>query len=377
MCAMTDIVMCGEDAAETERKKSNYINILGASGEVEADQATLAAAYMVKCVRCLNADPGGGDGRAADVPRQRALARELETLRLIELLDTQPAAALVQLREISNGLTWLLEQTERLEDYLRYKTGLHPSDRLMALKIFGRRPQDLFIDQFILTFNLHAISGCHGDPSRLTPRELACILQADRPRDVPEGEFERRLADVQHWLTTNPTEAQKAVREVLAQFREKLESQLRLVTLREERDDLRAQADAAGTPTKESVLRLRYLRESDRGCQGALRELRRLQEWRLKHGEELGMQAPADTATEKAPETGPETPPEEAPAGSGEAVSRTEAAAPEVVGGSSSCDEVFGDDGAARRVSPGLIEPAIARGTTAHGAAPQKPPPPW
>jgi hypothetical protein len=104
---------------------------------------------MVKCLRCLNADPGGGDAPAADVPRQRALARELETLRLIALLDTQPAAALVQMREISNGLTWLLEQAERLEDYLRYNTGLHPSDRLIALKIFGRRPQELFLEKFI------------------------------------------------------------------------------------------------------------------------------------------------------------------------------------------------------------------------------------
>jgi hypothetical protein len=80
------------------------------------------------------------------VPRQRALEGELETVRLIALLDTQPAAALLQLREISNGLTWLLEQTERLDDYMRYHTGLHPSDLLMALKIFGRRPRDLFID---------------------------------------------------------------------------------------------------------------------------------------------------------------------------------------------------------------------------------------
>jgi hypothetical protein len=86
---------------------------------------------------------------------------------------------------------------------------------------------------------LDVISGCHADAARLTDGELACILQADRPPDVPPGEFERRLADVRHWLTS-PAEAQKALRDVLAEYRQKLESQLQIVTLREQLDDLRA-----------------------------------------------------------------------------------------------------------------------------------------
>jgi hypothetical protein len=200
---------------------------------------------------------------------------------------------------------------------------------------------------------------------------------------MPEGEFERRLADVQHGLSPTPAEAQKAVREVLAQFRQKLEFQLQVVTLREDADDLRAQADAAGTPTKESVLRLRYLRESDRGCQGALRELRRLQEWRLKHGAELGMQAPADASgpataagADIAPKTEAETPPAEAPAGPRETVSRTEAAAPQVGGQSSSCnansrtDPAVGRDG----VRPfGLV--ITERAAETRPDALEKPPP--
>jgi hypothetical protein len=47
MCAKTDIVLPGEDAAEAERKKNAYVNQLGATGEPEVDQATLAASYII------------------------------------------------------------------------------------------------------------------------------------------------------------------------------------------------------------------------------------------------------------------------------------------------------------------------------------------
>jgi hypothetical protein len=209
---------------------------------------------------------------------------------------------------------------------------------------------------------LNVIGGCHADAARLMAGDLGCILQADRPKDMPAGEFERRLADVQHWLATNPAEAQMAIREVLAHFREKLEFQLQVVTLREERDDLRAQADAAGTPTKERILRLRYLRASDRGCQGALRELRRLQSWRLEHGAELRMQAQAgapgpatDSRADTAPKTEAEPPPVEAPDEPAQPVSRTEAAAPQGGAGLTSCSDDLGTAAGAGRVgaSPG------------------------
>jgi hypothetical protein len=108
------------------------------------------------------------------------------------------------------------------------------------------------------------------------------------------------------------------------------------------------------------MLRMRYLRESDRGCQGALRELRRLQAWRLENGAELGMQAPADAPTEKAPETGPGTHSEEAPAGPAETVSRTEAAAPQVAGVSRSCNEDFEGDRSGRTDGPSGTDRTIA-----------------
>jgi hypothetical protein len=131
------------------------------------------------------------------------------------------------------------------------------------------------------------------------------------------------------------------------------------------------------------MLRLRYLRESDRGCQGALRELRRLQEWRLKYGEELSVAVPADTSgsapgtvNETAPGTSPETPPGEAPAGPQETVSRTEAAAPQVAGGSSSCNEDFGEGVRARQDGSSPIAVAIARPTAEdRPGALNKPPP--
>jgi hypothetical protein len=382
MCAMTDIVLPGEDAAGAEQKRQNYINELGATGEAEVDQATLAAAHLIRGIRCLKADAAAEGGGVDDIPRQRGLERELETLRLIDLLDTEPAAALLQLREISNGLTWLLGQIKLLDDSLLNRTSLHPSQRLMALKICGRRPQDMFVDTLILTFDLDVISGCHADAARLTDGELACILQADRPPDVPPGEFQRRLADVRHWLTS-PAEAQKAQRDVLAEYRQKLLTQLQVVSLREELGDLRAANQARVSASKECMLRLRYLRESDRGCQGALRELRRLQEWRLKHGAELDIQTPAcapgpaiGNAADTAPETGAETLPAEAPNGPDQTVSRTEAAAPEVAGGSSSCNEFFEDDGTARRSGDSPIESEIARGAAEQHQTPLKRPPP-
>src|SRR5262249_32328960 len=151
-----------------------------------------------------------------------------------------------------NGLIWLLGQIQIFDEHLLYNESLHPSQRRMALKTLGRRQQDIFIDELALTFTLDAISGCHADPTRLTAGELATTLQPDRPADVPPEEFGRRLGDCLHCLSS-PADAQKALRDVLAKHRQKLQSRLEEVTLREQRADQRAAEEARVGATKENM----------------------------------------------------------------------------------------------------------------------------
>jgi hypothetical protein len=88
------------------------------------------------------------------------------------------------------------------------------------------------------------------------------------------------------------------------------------------------------------MARMRYRRESQRGRQGALRELHQSQVMRLKYQGELGGTSPAAApAAGTAPAAGPAAAAPRTPEPAGEAGQRTEAAAPQVQGGSNGNDE--------------------------------------
>jgi hypothetical protein len=111
--------------------------------------------------------------------------------------------------------------------------------------------------------------------------------------------------------------------------------------------------------------------------------LRRLQGWRLDHAEELGTAGPVDArnpatgaSAEKGHETGPVTPAGEAPAAPAQTVFRPEAAAPQVGGGSSSCNADFRGHEVDRRDDPSAIDRELARrGAEGPLEHPSKPPP--
>src|SRR5439155_14797776 len=134
----------------------NTYNVeLAAETQAEKDAVFLAVTNFVKYQRCLAAD-GAAETRVVNrVQHQRDDQQALRLEDLIANLAASPGAAIIQLRSFSLGIDWILQQVELLEEHLQTSRSLHPSQRVMAISICGRRPCNLFIDPVVMQWNLY------------------------------------------------------------------------------------------------------------------------------------------------------------------------------------------------------------------------------
>jgi hypothetical protein len=225
-----------------------------------------------------------------------------------------------------------------------------------------------------MDWNLAVISGCNG-AGALSAADLRAILAFDRPEDIGEAEYERRLSDELDRLVS-----QEQGQEYLCQILDEYEAKLR--TLRAEAIERRAidralaLRDATVSVNRDCMLRLRYQREHERGMQSAIRTFALVQDRRLKYGDvdaddssgdqETGATAGAAPAGSAAEST-IETPPEGANTGfvsPPEAGSRFIATDPEVAGGSAACKQVTlqSEPPRAAQPRPGEAETGLTSG---------------
>jgi hypothetical protein len=228
-----------------------------------------------------------------------------------------------------------LNQIELLEEQLKASCSFHPSQRVLAIRISGREPENLFTDPVVKQWNIHYLSGLHG-PGKISAADAAVLLSQDRPADVDPGEFERRLGG---WLKdlADIKAGQALLREDLAEVKQRLKERLEVVLMREEIDQALAVKQAMVSVDAECMKYHRYRLESERGRQAELRLLHQLQRMRLNYGEQLGATVeqpePAAAGGDSGPEPGSAAG-VESPAQPGEeAVSRNEAGATQVAGG--------------------------------------------
>jgi hypothetical protein len=333
--------MPGENVEEVQNKIDRYITQLGAETEAEQDACELAVMNYVRAKRANAADVAAGM-RVVNAVLDGFEDRQcLRCDALVANLPVSPAATIIQLRSFTHGIHYLLSQIELLEEQLQTACSFHPSQRALAIRLSGRKPENLFTDPIVRQWNIHYLSGLHG-PGKITAAEAAALFWQDRPADMDPGEFERRLCG---WLgdLDDIKRGQALLREDLAEVKERLLERLEVVRQREEIDQALAVQQAKVSVNTECMKYSRYRLESERGSQAALRMLHQLQRMRHNHGEQLG-------ATVEEPEPGPtggecRSDPAAAAGGedpsqpAGEAVCRNEAGATQVAGGSTGSSE--------------------------------------
>jgi hypothetical protein len=256
-------------------------------------------------------------------------------------LPSSPAATIIELRGFSHGIHYLLSQIELLEEQLQTACSFHPSQRVLAIRLSGRKPENLFTDPVVRQWNIHYLSGLHG-PGKISAAQAAALFWQDRPADMDPGEFERRLGG---WLEDLDSikEGQALLREDLADVKERLQERLEVIEQREAIDQALAVQQTKVSVNDECMKYHRYRLESERGSQAAMRLLHQLQRMRLNHGEQLGMTVEDPQAAPSGGDTGPD--PRVAATGqspvqpSGEAVHGNEAGATQVAGGPAGSSE--------------------------------------
>jgi hypothetical protein len=333
--------MPGENPQDVQNKINRYITQLGAATEPEQDTIEVAVMNFIRGKRANNADVAAGTRVINGVLNNFEEQQALRCADLVENLAASPAASIIALRSFSHGIYHLLEQIELLDEHSRTSGSFHPTQRVLAIHLCGRRPQDLFTDELVRQWTIDYLSGLHG-PGKISAAQAAELLWRDRPADMDPGEFERRLGG---WLQNlDSIEAGQALlKQGLADARKDLLARLKEVETREAIDKALAVQQAMLSVNAECMKYLRYRRECERGSQAALRLLHQLQRMRLNYGEELGATieeeelAPTECDSRPEPDvpTGSESP---VPAAE-EVVYRSEAGATQVARGSGGNDE--------------------------------------
>jgi hypothetical protein len=227
--------------------------------------------------------------------------------------------------------------------------------------LFGRQCDHLFTDSFVARWDRDVLSGLRG--TTLTAAQAVEILKSDRPAGIGPEEFQRRIADELLTGLCSREEGQRCLRETLKAFRAMLERKLAVVRVRQAEDKALAAKEANVSVRDETMRRLKYQREHQRGFEGAMRLLRQLQVHRFTYGaladDKAGDHAGPPAATAGAPgpvESGTDAAPQAAPSAPAESLSGNKATAPEAVGSIKTCNKISGCDG-----DPGGNGPAPGR----------------
>jgi hypothetical protein len=225
-------------------------------------------------------------------------ARE-EVRTLIPQLPLEPLSVINKLRSTTPGCTFLLEQFRLLKAWLSTHHAFEVSQRRYTLQLLGRQPNHLFIDPVVFEID-RLYLGAIGGPGSFTAEQAANAFLLDRPDDMSDGEFARRLEPMVQNLPTI-AEGHAALVRLVDQSIAELTERVELIGLREQRDRYLATRIALTDVTHEGELRERYDSMAGREHHASLREVRALQADRRKYGsgdcgELHDQEYPAETA---------------------------------------------------------------------------------
>jgi hypothetical protein len=330
-----------EDPDDVRNKINRYITQQGAETESERDALSVAVREYVKYDRAEHANVAACTQVYNNVTNSYDDQLSLRCADLVAKLPVMPVTAIIGLRSFSTGVWWLLGQVELLEQHLESRTTLEPHQRLLAIALCGRNRRDLFTDPLVKQWNLDYLSGLKG-PGVLSAAQVVELFADDRPAGMPHNEFEWLLGG---WLKELESidQGRAMLRQNLAALRADLLKRLAEVNEREVVDRALAFEKARQSVNDECMKYRRYMTESARGNQAAMRQFHQLKLFRLKYG---GPPAAAEEEEDSGPPAA-DSPPQATPAAGAENPSHTEpfigqrneAGAAQVAGGSAGKSE--------------------------------------
>jgi hypothetical protein len=272
----------GESIEEFYAEVGRWARRLQAEGPVEMSQVERAVYQKLKQSRIGSATGAAGTRVMERIEQAHDDRSALEVLTLVPELPRDPGRVLLQLRASSRGCAALVERFCLLRESLRIRSSFEVSERAEYLNLCGWRPSELFARESVYDFDRTYLAAL-GGPGSFTAAEAAAALAADRPPEMSEEEFERRLEPMVANLPTMAEGHAKLVRLVEQSIAE-LTERVELVGLREQRDCALAAEEAKVAVTVEGDRRERYDAMADRQHHASLRQIRALQDDRRKYG---------------------------------------------------------------------------------------------
>jgi hypothetical protein len=305
-CYAEELILPGESAEELQERRDRWVKDLGAKTEPERYEAFNAVHATWRQDRMRRAETIALTAMIDTVTEKFHEQTELETRDLVDRLAESPFEVVTALRNTTAGLTWMLGQVERLEQWLTVSYSFSPSDRNRAIHLCGKRPVDWYEDAAVwhwVWLNLGA-----SKPDDMAPRDWAMqALAEDRPPHLSDVSFETRMEVLSRNLPPYLA-AHAQLQQKLAALREELTERHELIALREERDLSRAIEKAKGDAGPESAQRQRVENSMDRQRRGSLKELRALQKTRPEPDDDDSDGTPREPDPGTDPDTAPTAP---------------------------------------------------------------------
>jgi hypothetical protein len=254
---------------------------LGAVTDVEYAQVE-EAVYAKWKQRRIRGSQGAARYQASEHIQASGDRAAEEACTLIPQIPQSPETVIPQLRATSQGCSFLLQQFQLLRERLATHGFFEVSQRRWCLNLFARRSDHLFIDPHVYDLD-RLYLGAIGGVGSFTALQAANAFLLDRPDDMSDGEFARRLEPMVENLPAI-AEGQAGLIKLVDAAIAELTERVGLLRLRERDDREVAEINADTDVTPDGALRVRYDGMAGREHHAALRQFRALRDDRLKHG---------------------------------------------------------------------------------------------
>jgi hypothetical protein len=336
-----------EDPEEFKQDAHEWSVILNAETKPEMALVTLAVYELVKRARSEKATVAGATRRVEKVHDAFDDRTANEVRVLIPQIPTDPGRVIAALRTSVLGCKYLIDQWSLLLSSLDQRFTFEISERRWVQQLLGFRPCELFTQHLVFEID-RLYLGSLGGTGSFSPEAAANLFLLDRPEDMSEGEFTRRLHLMTMFLPSIEESKARLVKLIEATIDE-LNERIGLIALREQRDRQHDVSEAGDDVSRDGQNHKRYANMAIRQHLSLLRGLYTMQDLRRKYGAgvpdepaEAGPDAhePEQATGSVAPGAPPDTPepPPEPPNSAAENPAQNGTTVTQVPGTSHGCD---------------------------------------
>jgi len=251
-----------EDPAAFWAKVDRIVQEEEAEGELELEAIKTLAYSRVTKDRAINAQAIAVNEHRAQIKDHFGDQKLAEMRDLVPDLVKAPDVTVTKLMNSTCGCSFLIREFLSMEQRLISHKSFEVSQREYTLRLAGHRPEELFTDPVVRDLNRAYLASLQG-PGFFTPAMAANAFMYDRPKEITETEFTRRMEPfVKDLVTVDEgwNQLKKFVRDRIERLKERKE----LMGYREARQ-LNAALGVAQSPTDRAGEKTtRYMNQADR-----------------------------------------------------------------------------------------------------------------